>query len=231
MPPWIGQGMSAGVRDAANLCWKLAAVVAGRAPDSLLDSYQAERKPHVMEVTRRACLVGRVITERNRTIATARNHVLRAATSLPGVVAGLLKLMWIPDARYRQGFFAGDQRAVGWQIPQPWVIDTQGATVRLDDILGGRWSILHTGAPPPGAQAWSEIGVRVTRLAGTQDGPHRDAIRDVDGTLSRWLRRKKAAAVVLRPDGFIYAAAESGQPLAPPPDHTLPAPINTGATA
>jgi 3-(3-hydroxy-phenyl)propionate hydroxylase len=37
MPPWIGQGMSAGVRDAANLCWKLAAVLRGQAPDSLLD--------------------------------------------------------------------------------------------------------------------------------------------------------------------------------------------------
>ena len=59
MPPWIGQGMSAGVRDAANLCWKLAAVVDGQAPDSLLDSYQAERKPHVTEVTRRACRAGR----------------------------------------------------------------------------------------------------------------------------------------------------------------------------
>jgi len=61
MPPWIGQGMSAGVRDAANLCWKLAAVLKGQAPDSLLDSYQAERKPHVTEVTRRACFAGRII--------------------------------------------------------------------------------------------------------------------------------------------------------------------------
>ena len=71
MPPWIGQGMSAGVRDAANLCWKLAAVLRGQAPESLLDSYQAERKPHVTEVTRRACRAGRIITERNRAIAVA----------------------------------------------------------------------------------------------------------------------------------------------------------------
>ena len=62
MPPWIGQGMSAGVRDVANLCWKLAAVLNGQAPDSLLDTYQVERMPHVTEVTRRACLVGRLIT-------------------------------------------------------------------------------------------------------------------------------------------------------------------------
>ncbi|OOK84535.1 FAD binding domain protein [Mycobacterium kansasii] len=73
MPPWIGQGMSAGVRDAANLCWKLAAVLRGRAPDSLLDSYQDERKPHVTEVTRRAVFVGRIITEHHKIIAALRN--------------------------------------------------------------------------------------------------------------------------------------------------------------
>src|SRR5689334_16209055 len=85
MPPWIGQGMSAGVRDAANLCWKLAAVLRGQAPDSLLDSYQAERKPHVTEVTRRACFVGRIITEPNRVIAGIRNHVFRRLARVPGV--------------------------------------------------------------------------------------------------------------------------------------------------
>jgi 3-(3-hydroxy-phenyl)propionate hydroxylase len=75
--------MSAGVRDAANLCWKLAAVINGEAPDSLLDSYQDERKPHVTEVTRRACFVGRIITERNRVIAATRTHVFRALTRVP----------------------------------------------------------------------------------------------------------------------------------------------------
>lgn len=88
MPPWIGQGMSAGVRDAANLCWKLAAVLRGQAPESLLDSYETERKPHVTEVTRRAVMVGRVITERRKVVSALRNHVLRAVTKLPGVLTG-----------------------------------------------------------------------------------------------------------------------------------------------
>jgi 3-(3-hydroxy-phenyl)propionate hydroxylase len=204
MPPWIGQGMSAGVRDAANLCWKLAAVVNGQAPDSLLDSYQAERKPHVTEVTRRACRAGWIITQRNRAIAVARNHVLRTLTRLPGLDARLQKITWIPDARYREGFFAaGSHRAVGWQIPQPWVTDANGASVRLDDVLGGQWSIMHAGELPAGAHAWTAAGVATLRIT--------------EPTLVRWLQRKKAAAVVLRPDGFIYAAAKSGQPLPPPP--------------
>jgi 3-(3-hydroxy-phenyl)propionate hydroxylase len=214
MPPWIGQGMSAGVRDAANLCWKLAAVVRGQAPDSLLDSYQAERKPHVTEVTRRACFVGRIITERNRLIAAVRNHVFRALVRVPGVDAGLVKMTWIPDARYKEGFFAaGTHPAVGWQIPQPWVADDTGTTVRLDDLIGGQWAILHTGVPA-GAQAWTAIGAKTFRVT--------------EPTLARWLHRKKASAVVVRPDGFIYAAAEAGQPLPAPPAIT---PIKTGVPA
>src|ERR1700744_2099194 len=101
MPPWIGQGMSAGVRDAANLCWKLAAVVKGQAPESLLDSYQAQRKPHVTEVTRRPCPAGWIITQRKPAIAFLRNHVLRTLTRLPGLDARVQKYTWIPDARYR----------------------------------------------------------------------------------------------------------------------------------
>jgi 3-(3-hydroxy-phenyl)propionate hydroxylase len=236
MPPWIGQGMSAGVRDAANLCWKLNAVIKGQVPDSLLDSYEAERKPHVTEVTRRACLVGRVITERHGVVATIRNHALRALSRLPGSHTMYQKLLWIPDARYEEGFFAGGGHgAVGWQIPQPWVIDTSGAKVRLDDVLGGRWTILHTGTQPADAQVWTELGVPAIEVAGPQGIPRANVIRDTDGTLIGWLRRKKAAAMVLRPDGFIYAAADSGQPLPASPagftGNTTPASTRTGASA
>jgi 3-(3-hydroxy-phenyl)propionate hydroxylase len=204
MPPWIGQGMSAGVRDAANLCWKIVAVINGQAPDSLLDSYQTERKPHVTEVTRRAVLVGRLITERNKVVAALRNHTVRALTRLPGVVYFFQKMLWIPDARYDNGFFAaGKHCAVGWQIPQPWINDGADGDVRLDDLLGGRWAIVHTGIPPTGAQEWTALGVPMIRIN--------------EPTLVRWMRRKKASAVVVRPDGFIYAAAESGQTLPSPP--------------
>ena len=222
MPPWIGQGMSAGVRDAANLCWKLAAVLKGQAPESLLDSYQAERKPHVTEVTRRACRAGWIITQRNPAIAFLRNHVMRTLLRVPALSARLEKLTWIPCARYREGFFAaGTRRAAGWQIPQPWVTDTKGAKVRLDDLLHGQWAIVHIGEPPVGSKAWAALGVPTIQIT--------------EPELIRWLRQKKATAAVLRPDGFIYAAAGSGQPLPPPPPgHTgnaVTIPSRTGATA
>ncbi len=198
MPPWIGQGMSAGVRDAANLCWKLAAVLRSQAPDTLLDSYEAERKPHVTEVTRRAVLVGRIITERRPWLATIRNHVVRALTRIPGANAVGQKIWWIPDARYDDGFFAKAHPAVGWQVPQPTVDG-----VPLDDLLDGEWTLLHTGAAPLGAAAWARAGVSSLRVS--------------EPSLVRWLRDHKADAVVLRPDGFIYAATASGLPIPAPP--------------
>jgi 3-(3-hydroxy-phenyl)propionate hydroxylase len=216
MPPWIGQGMSAGVRDAANLCWKLAAVVAGSAPEELLDSYEAERKPHVVEVTRRAVLVGRVITERRPVLAALRNRTLRALSRLPGVLTKGQKFWWIPAARYTEGFFAtGAGPAVGWQVPQPAVVH-EGEIKPLDDHLDGRWALLHTTALPPGAQAWQQIGAVTLRVTQPE--------------LVGWLRGRKADTVVLRPDGFIYAASSSGRPLAGPPAG-LRQPDRTGAHA
>lgn len=240
MPPWIGQGMSAGVRDAANLCWKIAAVARGHAPEGLLDSYEAERKPHVTEVTRRAVFVGRVITERRKPVAAARNHVVRALTKLPGVLAGGQRLWWIPDARYEAGFFAPHAKtsAVGWQIPQPWVTDRSGTVRRLDDLIGGRWAVLHTSAAvPAGAAPWRALGAPVFGLGTPMAVAAPATIADRDATLRDWLAKKNAAAVIVRPDGFIYAAVQPGHPLPPPPPGltTSPTPdatpIRNGVTA
>ena len=60
-PPFMGQGMCAGIRDAANLAWKLGAVVRGDAPPGLLDTYESERSPHVREFIQTAVRLGGVI--------------------------------------------------------------------------------------------------------------------------------------------------------------------------
>jgi 3-(3-hydroxy-phenyl)propionate hydroxylase len=221
MPPWIGQGMSAGVRDVANLCWKLAAVVTGQAPDSLLDSYQAERMPHVQEVTKRAVIVGRIITERNRLLAATRNHAMRALARVPHAARMLHARLWIPEARYRDGFFTGEaNQAVGRHIPQPWVIDEHCARRRLDDVLGQGWAVLHTGVTPAGVDAWS--GIPLFEVTGPGSKPAPGQIVDTDGSLTDWLRRKRARAIVIRPDKFVYTAADTRSSLSPlPADWTL----------
>jgi len=217
MPPWIGQGMCAGVRDVANLCWKLGAVLQGKLPESVLDSYQAERLPHVKEVTNRAVKTGKLIIQRNRWRAAVRNHVYRTASRVPYFLTWLRDHRWIPDARYGDGFVAHNGNgATGWLIPQPWVVDEKGDTVRLDDIVGGRWTVLHVGAPSD-FWAWRTAGVPIVKVAQAGTAPQPDSIVDTDGSLTRWLAKRGASAVVVRPDGFVYAGTSGDQTLPAPP--------------
>ena len=229
MPPWIGQGMAAGVRDAANLCWKLAAVLRGELPQTVLDSYEAERKPHVKEVTRRAVLVGRLITERRRPVARTRNGVLRAIRPLSGLTSRLVDANWIPVASYAKGFQARPRtRASGHQIPQPWVTAPDGARVRLDDVLAGRWLLLHTGRPTP-QPAWERLGVPTLTVLPAASPPAEGAVVDEDGVLLAWLAAHRTTTLALRPDAYVYAAAPAGTPLPPPPEGFTPTPTASSA--
>ena len=197
-----------------------------------MDSYQAERKRHVTDVTRRAVFVGRIITERNKVIAALRNRAGRILMRWPAMTRRLQRVMWIPQPRYSEGFLAAGHGAAGWQIPQPWITDAHGVSARLDDVIGKRWTLLYTGQAPLGCRAWQELGVPTLKVSGSGSDPQLDGIRDRDGTLVRWLQGKNATAVVLRPDGFIYAAAQSRQPLPPPPAGLTVGTVTTiGATA
>ncbi|WCE00118.1 bifunctional 3-(3-hydroxy-phenyl)propionate/3-hydroxycinnamic acid hydroxylase [Streptomyces sp. HUAS 31] len=270
MPPWIGQGMAAGVRDVANLCWKLDAVLRGELPESVLDSYEAERKPHVKEVTRRAVFVGRVITDRRLAVTRVRDAVLPLLNRVPGVAGRLQDSNWIPVAHYADGFRdrprtkssgitfgrrasgagtsgAGTARtgtahtgtfrtrpsrttAPGHQIPQPWVTAPDGTRVRLDDVLGGRWLLLHGALPAPQPE-WERAGVPSLTVLPAGSSPAEGAVVDSDGVLRAWLTRHRATTLALRPDAYVYAAAPAGTPLPPPPAGlTLTPRTNTAST-
>ena len=92
MPPFLGQGMCSGIRDSHNLAWKLDLVLTGRATDALLDTYQAEREPHVRFITEKAIELGRIQTLRDPVEARRRDERflarrLRASGSRQGVPA------------------------------------------------------------------------------------------------------------------------------------------------
>ncbi|MGX1566204.1 bifunctional 3-(3-hydroxy-phenyl)propionate/3-hydroxycinnamic acid hydroxylase [Streptomyces sp. NPDC055506] len=227
MPPWIGQGMAAGVRDVANLCWKLAAVLRGELPETLLDSYEAERMPHVREVTKRAVFVGRIITERRRPVTLVRDAVLPVLNRVPGFGDWLQDSKWIPVARYAEGFQARSRaKASGSQLPQPWVTGPDGERVRLDDVLGGRWLLLHARAEAA-RPTW-----RVPSLIVTPAGsaPAEGTLVDSDSVLLPWLDRHRTATVALRPDAYVYAAARAGARLPDPPAGFTPLPHETAST-
>jgi 3-(3-hydroxy-phenyl)propionate hydroxylase len=210
MPPWIGQGMASGVRDAHNLCWKLAAVIRGDARPALLDSYEPERKPHVRAMTDKAVFFGRVITERRPALARARNVAFRVAMRVPRVGSYFRDAEWFPDIDVVHGFVDRDSRRehaiVGRRIPQPLVTPMGGDAepVLLDEVLGTGWSIVSRTPREPGA--WDGLA-RVHVLG-------RELV--VDGSLlDDFLGATDA--VVVRPDKSVFTAAAAGAPLAAPP--------------
>src|SRR5439155_17832494 len=84
-PPFAGQGMSSGIRDAQNLAWKLALVLRGVAGDAILDSYEPERRPHVEGMIKLALRISAVLQTQHRALAAARNAFFRLLQHVPVV--------------------------------------------------------------------------------------------------------------------------------------------------
>ena len=103
MPVWQGQGYNSGISDAANLGWKLAAVVSGRADDKLLDTYDIERRKHARAMIDLSTMVGRVISPTNRRVAGARDLLVRSASIVPSLKRYVLEMRFKPMPRYEQG--------------------------------------------------------------------------------------------------------------------------------
>lgn len=209
MPPWIGQGMGSGVRDAHNLCWKLAAVIRGEAEPALLDSYETERKPHVRKVTSSAVFFGRVITERRKQLAAIRNIAFAATMRAPVVGPYLREGGWFPESDFSGGFVSRESgpsaAIVGRKLPQPMVhVDHAENPVLLDEVLGTGWSIVARS--PRQAGAWDgRAAVVVVGRDVKVEGPLLD---DFLGEMD---------AVIVRPDKTVFAAAPAGALLPPPP--------------
>ena len=131
-PPFLGQGMCAGLRDAANLAWKLAAIVKDDAPDALLDTYESERRPHVAAFIDLAVRLGAVLQETDRDAAAARDRRFEAGA----------QSFDFPQPQLGPGLRADGPPPVGTAFPQP-----QLAGGRLmDEAIGPRFAVVGDGA-------------------------------------------------------------------------------------
>lgn len=202
-PPFIGQGMGAGLRDAHNLAWKLAAVLGGSAAEPLLDSYQAERAPHAETMIRAAVRLGRAMTGGQDGVAALRRVLVRAVLTLPGAQSRALRAL---PTRFPAGPLVDRRRhrrdLAGTICPQP-PVRVDGRQVLLDEILGDGFALLCDGPVDRAlADQARHAGARTVRL-----GTDLDADGDGDGGLQAWLRRGGAAAALLRPDRVVLATA------------------------
>ena len=191
-PPFAGQGMCSGLRDAANLAWKLEAVLAGRAVESLLDTYQAEREPHVRAAIELAIGMGRLVCTLDPEAAAQRDAAMLAARA-----SGAPPLPPIQAPAFPAGCILTGATGAGTLFPQPSVGDGD-SRMRFDDMLGDNAWLLSRNAPP------QPCGLRVLSL----DAPALAAFRT---PLADWLEKSGVEAVLVRPDRYIFGAGDPGR--------------------
>jgi 2-polyprenyl-6-methoxyphenol hydroxylase-like FAD-dependent oxidoreductase len=198
MPPFAGQGMCAGIRDAENLVWKLDAVLRGNASDSLLDTYGPERIGHVRHFIELCVGLGEVICVTDPEAAAARDARMKAAVEHPELAPAP------PPPPHLGAGLTGSHPQAGYLSYQGRVT-ADGVSGLFDDVLGHGWTVL--GRPgafaslPHETRAWAEgYGLRFVEVG--EGAP----VSDDEGTYTAWFDGLDADAVVVRPDFYVYDA-------------------------
>ena len=222
-PPFAGQGMNTGLRDADNLAWKLAAVIEGRIGNGVLDSYEAERRDHAWEMITLALRMGRIMNPRTRLGSWALVNGARLANLVPGLRDYVLEMRFKPKPRFARGFLIADNEGrrrtlVGRMFPQPAIITATGAKLLLDEVTGNGFAALAYGANPEAVLAaliqpvWRRLGIsRVGVLPpdardAPAPGPGIEIVRDAEGALATVLKGREGRIVLLRPDRYAAGA-------------------------
>jgi len=212
MPPYMGQGACSGIRDAANIAWKLDLVLRGTASADILDSYELERRPHVADIMRSAVMLGKVANTHNRAVAFIRDLAFRfnlvpPPPPFPALGAGLIQ----DDRR-------GDAGKVVGTVPPQGQVRVGDRTGRLDGDVGYSFALIAEKTPAPLLDParigfLRELGCRLFTLA-DDAGPGVERIVDVEGVYGAYFAEKHVAAMLTRPDtnAFGFATGMSDLP-------------------
>lgn len=221
-PPFAGQGMNSGLRDAHNLAWKLSEAVKGSVSDAFLESYQSERSPHAWEMIQLALRMGTVMMPHNRIKALLIRSFFRALTIYPPARDYFGQMKYKPAPKLRAGLLWPDGREdrysiVGKLVPQPIVEDVDRNRFLLDDSLDDSSVVLIFDAfpdrvlPAGSLAALREAGVQVIGITPEWNNPvpadfpiYRDASRQFS---TPGLKSYLGTALLLRRDRYVAAVA------------------------
>lgn len=205
MPPFAGQGMCSGLRDAANLAWKLDRVLRRVSPPDLLDTYTSERSVHLQHAIAMSVELGKVICVLDPEQAAQRDARMIAGNAEPAVVLPVTARPVLgPGAVRASGQLSGTMSP---QFP----VAVDDAAVLLDAATG-YGALLILAADRPAADLLDEplraslATAEVTALSLAADG--NPDLRDCDGVWTAWLAANSIAAVLIRPDHYVFGTAE-----------------------
>jgi 3-(3-hydroxy-phenyl)propionate hydroxylase len=233
-PPFIGQGLCSGLRDAYNLTWKLARVLQQGGDERLLDTYESERKPHARHVIRLAVAMGWAMTGGQDRAAALRRFLFARMVRFPRMKTAMLRSV---APRLRRGpLVAGPALSprrrglAGTLMPQP-LLTVDGTGQRLDDLVGPGFAIVTRDPLSPALDRLATALNAAVVHAGTDhtevrrpDGSRSTGHEDV---LVTWLRHAGASAAVIRPDRTVLTAITRTKRVGSPSTPSWPALIPT----
>jgi len=193
-PPFIGQGMGAGLRDAMNLAWKLAGVITGDLCTDVLDTYEQERKPHARMMIGLALGVGWAMTAGGSIGNAARRFIAPRLHLVPGLRKKLVN--GTTPALHRSALVVrgrGPRQLAGTLCPNPVLAEGES----LDEVFGNRFALVTITRPLAFQRELLEEHGAVIHVA--QPGSE----------LAQWLRRGHATAAIIRPDRTVMGAGRN----------------------
>ncbi|KWB19507.1 3-(3-hydroxyphenyl)propionate hydroxylase [Burkholderia cepacia] len=225
-PPWIGQGLNAGLRDVGNLAWKLAGIVRGALHPGVISTYESERRDHAKAMIDLADTFGAMLMPTNRLVAFVRDRVLGLVRFAPGLKDYILQMRFKPMPSYTRGIvLPGGSDAVGRMIVQPDVETADGVRRKLDDVLGPWFSIVGWQCDPQACLSdddrayWTSLGAVFVQVSRSRSGSSRArrvtsvhgsaCVEDVDNALAAWFDRHAGPLVVVRPDRYVAAQTDA----------------------
>lgn len=228
-PQFMGQGASSGVRDAANLGWKLSAVLEGKAGEKVLDSYESERRDHAKSMISGSVLLKDLVSMTSPVGGKIRDIAIKSILSTPKLKDWAQEGGFKPKPVYTKGHYLGLERKhrlspEGCLSPQPVVRTIAGKRILLDQLTGEDYALIGLTCDPSAylsqssKQILENLGCRFITLYPFAGRPQGDVIRDfnsdlvevedIDGHMVDWFKKAchlDQPVALLRPDKFSFA--------------------------
>jgi len=221
-PPFAGQGMNTGVRDAQNFAWKVAAVVRGTFSPRLLETYQQERSPHAWSMIKLALRMGAVMAPHKRWVAFMTRWVFRLLSLVPPAKDYVAQMRFKPKPRFDAGFIhrPAGRSLVGTMFPQPLVETANGERILLDQVMGPGFALVcladdatplfnSIAGPPWDTLQPARVHILPRSLAFAPECGAK-AVRDLNGFFAGKERDFADRLFVIRPDRYVAAELPLG---------------------
>lgn len=204
MPPFAGEGMCAGLRDAVALAWRFDGILSGLLGEQVLESYTGERLHHVKHYIDFSIWLGSIICITDPAAAAERDERMkRELQDLKDVPVPTDKAAIGPGIWWNGAIYGGELSVQG-------IVEVGGARGRFDDVVGRGWIVMGLNQSPAEALTPQQLEV-LRRIGGKtvvigRKGDPCDVI-DTDGTYTRWLNSANCVYAVIRPDFYVASTA------------------------